>query len=156
MIIGDGDRIVFTGDSVTDAGRGRPIGEGLHAGVGSGYVRQIENLLNVLYPERRFFITNTGCSGDTSRELKARWQNDVMNLKPDWVSVMIGVNDVWHELEFQNGVELERFERIYRMLLQDTLAKLPSLKIVLCVEKEDISVCKGEAFSIHFVIHFAA
>ena len=46
MIIGDGDRIVFTGDSVTDAGRGRPVGEGLHAGVGTGYVRQIENLLN--------------------------------------------------------------------------------------------------------------
>ena len=99
MLIQNGDRIVFTGDSVTDAGRGRPVGEGLHAGVGDGYVRQIETILNVLYPDWTIWISNTGSSGDTSRSLKARWQNDVMNLHPDWVSLMIGVNDVWRQFD---------------------------------------------------------
>ena len=94
MLLADGDRIVFTGDSTTDAGRGRPVGEGLHAGVGSGYVRQVENILNVVYPDWKLWISNTGTSGDTSRGLKNRWQEDVMNLKPDWVSVMIGINDI--------------------------------------------------------------
>ena len=89
MLLQSGDRIVFTGDSTTDAGRARPVGEGLHQGVGDGYVRQIENILNVLYPDWVLWISNTGNSGDTSRGLKARWQNDVMNLNPDWVSVMI-------------------------------------------------------------------
>ncbi len=132
MIIGDGDRIVFTGDSVTDAGRGRPIGEGLHAGVGSGYVRQIENLLNVLYPERRFFITNTGCSGDTSRELKARWQNDVMNLKPDWVSVMIGVNDVWRQFDSPGITTCHVYPDEYRSNLCEMLERtLPMVKGVI-------------------------
>lgn len=95
MLFENGDRIVFTGDSITDADRKRPIGEGLWEGVGTGYVRQIENILNVVYPDKLFWISNTGCNGDNSRDLLARWQNDVMNLKPDWVSVMIGVNDIW-------------------------------------------------------------
>ena len=132
MIIGDGDRIVFTGDSVTDAGRGRPIGEGLHAGVGSGYVRQIENLLNVLYPERKIFITNTGSSGDTSRDLKARWQNDVMNLKPDWVSVMIGVNDVWRQFDSPGITSCHVYPNEYRTNLCEILERtLPIVKGVI-------------------------
>ncbi|MBQ3637177.1 MAG: GDSL family lipase, partial [Clostridia bacterium] len=60
MLLQNGDRIVFTGDSTTDAGRARPVGEGLHAGVGDGYVRQIENFLNVLYPDWSLWISNTG------------------------------------------------------------------------------------------------
>lgn len=99
MLFENGDRIVFTGDSTTDADRGRPVGEGLWAGTGTGYVRQIENILNVVYPDKLFWISNTGCGGNTSLDLRNRWQNDVMNLKPDWVSVMIGINDIWRRFD---------------------------------------------------------
>ena len=65
----DGDKILFTGDSVTDSGRGRPVGEGLWEGVGNGYVRSIDTMLNVCYPELLLHICNTGTSGNTSRDL---------------------------------------------------------------------------------------
>ena len=73
MLFENGDHIVFTGDSTTDNGRGRPVGEGLWDGVGSGYVRVIENILNVVYPERLYWISNTGVSGNTTRDLHDRW-----------------------------------------------------------------------------------
>lgn len=132
MLFENGDKIVFTGDSVTDAGRGRPVGEGLHAGVGSGYVRQIENILNVLYPEREFHISNTGNSGDTSRDLKARWQNDVMNLKPDWVSIMIGINDVWRQFDCPGITDCHVYPDEYRNNLYEILERtLPIVKGVI-------------------------
>ncbi len=99
MLFQNGDKIVFTGDSVTDANRKRPVGEGLWQGVGDGYVRTIDNLLNVIYPDWKIWIANTGCSGNTSRDIKSRWQEDVMNLKPDWVSLMIGINDIWRQFD---------------------------------------------------------
>ena len=104
MLFTSGDRIVFTGDSVTDAGRGRPVGEGLWQGVGDGYVRTIDNILNVVYPDWRIWVSNTGTSGDTSRSLKKRWQEDVMNLKPDWVSLMIGINDNSRTARLSGGI----------------------------------------------------
>jgi len=95
MLLNNGDRIVFTGDSITDCERLRPIGEGFFQGVGNGFVRQVDNLLNAMYPDRNFWITNTGIGGETSRGMLARWQTDVLDLKPDWVNLMIGTNDVW-------------------------------------------------------------
>ena len=99
MIFGAYDRIVFTGDSVTDMGRARPFGEGLFENVGHGYVRVIENMLNTWYPEVPLRITNTGIDGNTSRDLLARFQTDVLDLKPDWVSICIGINDVWRQFD---------------------------------------------------------
>ena len=69
LLFENNDRIVFTGDSVTDSGRGRPVGQGLWDGVGNGYVRAIDSLLAVSYPESLFHIMNTGSSGFTSRDL---------------------------------------------------------------------------------------
>ncbi len=95
----DGERIVFTGDSVTDDGRKRPIGEGLWEGVGKGYVRQIDNFLNVFYPELKIHVINTGISGNTSKDLLNRFDEDVMKLNPDTVVIMIGINDVWRQFD---------------------------------------------------------
>jgi lysophospholipase L1-like esterase len=74
-------------------------------------------------------------------DLYARVKADCWNYNPDLISILIGVNDIWHEINHNNGVEIERFEKVYRMLIEDTLAKLPSVKIVLC----EPFVLEGEA-----------
>lgn len=93
------DRIVFAGDSVTDMGSANPVGEGLFDNVGRSYVRIVENMLAVYYPEVFVRITNSGISGNTSRDLLARFDRDVVNLNPDWVSICIGINDVWRQFD---------------------------------------------------------
>jgi lysophospholipase L1-like esterase len=99
MIFEKLDRIVFTGDSVTDMGSVNPVGEGLRDSLGFGYVRMVENLLMSVYPELTLRVTNSGFNGNTSRDLLARWERDVLNLHPQWVSIMIGINDVWRQFD---------------------------------------------------------
>jgi lysophospholipase L1-like esterase len=91
MKIAKGAIVLFTGDSITDCGRARPVGKG--AGLGSGYVAIAQERL------KDNVVLNTGISGHTVRDLAARWDNDVINLKPDWLSVMIGTNDVWRQFD---------------------------------------------------------
>lgn len=99
MIFSLRDRIVFAGDSVTDAGSQTPVGEGLFDNTGFGYVRMVENLLMATYPELALRITNSGISGNTSWDLRQRWDRDVISLSPQWVSICIGVNDVWRQFD---------------------------------------------------------
>ncbi len=99
MLFENGDRIVFAGDSVTDMGSEQPVGEGLFDNVGRGYVRILENMFSVYYPEIFLRITNSGISGNTSRDLLARFDRDVVLLNPDWVSICIGINDVWRQFD---------------------------------------------------------
>lgn len=99
MLFENMDRIVFAGDSVTDMGSQNPVGEGLFDNTGRSYVRVIENMLSVWYPERKIRVTNSGISGNTSRDLLARFDRDVVDLKPDWVSICIGINDVWRQFD---------------------------------------------------------
>jgi len=99
MILENMDRIVFAGDSVTDMGSVNPVGEGLFDNVGRSYVRIIENMLAVYYPEIKVRVTNSGISGNTSRDLLARFDRDVVELNPDWVSICIGINDVWRQFD---------------------------------------------------------
>ena len=81
MIFHTGERIVFIGDSVTEYGHGKPVGEGLFEGVGTGYVRVIENFINIFYPERTIRISNTGISGNNILDLKNRWDTDLLALR---------------------------------------------------------------------------
>ena len=99
MIFENMDRIVFAGDSVTDMGSQQPVGEGLFENVGQGYVRVVENMLAVYYPELFLRVTNSGISGNTSRDLLERFDRDVVDLNPDWVSICIGINDVWRQFD---------------------------------------------------------
>lgn len=99
MIFEHNDRIVFAGDSITDMDRAKPLGEGLFNNLGFGYVRMVENLLASVYPEVYLRITNAGISGNTSRDLLNRFEKDVVELNPDWVSICIGVNDVWRQFD---------------------------------------------------------
>lgn len=99
MIFENMDRIVFAGDSVTDMDSADPVGEGLFDNLGRSYVRVIENMLVAWYPELKIRITNAGISGNTSRDLLARFDRDVVSLDPDYVSICIGINDVWRQFD---------------------------------------------------------
>lgn len=123
MIFEDMDRIVFAGDSVTDMGSAQPVGEGLFENLGVGYVRIIDNLLAAFYPERNIRVTNAGISGNTSRDLLERFQRDVVDLEPDWVSICIGINDVWRQFDSPAmpdcQVQPEEYERnVEKMILE--------------------------------------
>lgn len=118
--------ILFQGDSITDARRDRNDGEYN----GMGYATMCAAELGVSYPGQYTFI-NRGIGGNRTTDLYARWKVDCINLKPDFLSIMIGVNDVWHELNFNNGVSEKRFKNIYSFLIEDTLEALPDIKIML-------------------------
>lgn len=118
--------ILFQGDSITDAGRDREnFGD-----LGKGYPNLLGAEIQYNYPEE-YTVLNRGISGNRVTDLLARWKVDCLNLKPDILSILIGVNDVWHELDWQNGVDTERFELVYRMLLDDVKKALPDTKIIL-------------------------
>ena len=125
-------KILFQGDSITDCGRRDCGGAGFNNwGVGPGYPGMVAAELWAKYPEQ-FEVVNRGISGNRVVDLYARWKVDCLNLMPDVLSILIGVNDTWHELgEGKNGVEVPRYERIYRELLQWTIDTLPGIEIVL-------------------------
>jgi lysophospholipase L1-like esterase len=129
MKIGAGQTLLFIGDSITDAGRKRPVGQG--DGLGGGYPSQVNALLTACYPERKIRVLNTGISGNTVKDLAGRWQKDVMDLKPDYLSVMIGTNDVWRQFDRPKNPEFhvlpEEFESVYTNLLRMTRPTLKGL-----------------------------
>src|SRR5699024_10230008 len=90
-------KLLFIGDSVTDCERAKPHGEGLFQALGNGYVSIIDSFLQSTYPELGIRVVNKGLSGNTVRDLKARWQEDVLDQSPDWLAIMIGINDVWRQ-----------------------------------------------------------
>ena len=115
MIFQNYDRIVFAGDSVTDMGSKNPVGEGLFDNVGRGYVRVLENMFATYYPDVFLRVTNSGISGNTSRDLLERFDRDVVDLAPDWVSICIGINDVWRQFDcpamVKDHVSPEEYEK---------------------------------------------
>lgn len=122
-----GQRIVFIGDSITDAGRRQDP-----QGLGNGYVRLIRDLCSVLHPDLQLEWVNRGISGDTVRHLHERWQRDVIDFQPDWLSVSIGVNDVWRQLDKKGpGVDIPTYERLYREILDEAVAKTKARLILM-------------------------
>ncbi len=100
MIFKDMDRIVFAGDSITDMGSDQPVGDGsLWDALGRSYVRVVDNMLAAYYPEVRVRVTNSGINGDSSADLLKRFQRDVIDLDPDFVSICIGGNDCWRQFD---------------------------------------------------------
>ena len=120
-------RILFQGDSITDAGWNRDNDQFL----GTGYPRLVEAALGFEEPGVHTFI-NRGISGNRIVDLYARIKRDIINLKPDVMSILIGINDVWHEFaESPNGVDAEKFYKIYDMLIEEIKAALPDIKIMI-------------------------
>lgn len=118
--------IVFQGDSITDADRSRTYDTNL----GRGYPALTAAHLNATVPYT-YKSYNRGISGNRIVDLYARIKSDMINLKPDYMSILIGINDVWHELIDGNGVSAEKFEKIYCMLIEELKQALPNLKIMI-------------------------
>lgn len=127
----NGQTILFTGDSITDCGRARPLGEG--AGLGCGYVAFVESLLASCMPQRQLRIINTGIGGNRVIDLEARWVEDVEQYRPDWLSVLIGINDVWRQFDDADNptqVLPAKYEKVYRRLLERIRPDLEGLVLM--------------------------
>ena len=118
--------VLFPGDSITDARRSRE-----HDNFpGYGYANMVMGTLGYKEPyQYRFF--NRGVSGDRVVDLYARIREDMVNLKPDYMSILVGINDVWHEYTRKNGVDAEKFEMVYGLIIEELLRELPNLKLML-------------------------
>lgn len=117
------------GDSITDCNRARPIAEGNE--VGNGYVGLLNALLAVRYPAHGIRVFNMGTNGNNVLDLKARWRKDVLELKPDWLSIFIGINDVWRQfdapLRTEQHVRLEQYAQELEALVRETRPKLQGM-----------------------------
>ena len=117
------DVILFQGDSITDGGR--QGGNDFNHTMGQDYAYIISAQIGAQFPDRNLTFINRGVSGNTVAALAARWQNDTLNLKPNLLSIIVGINDtLW-------GETLDDYEKTYDKLLSDTIAALPGVKIVL-------------------------
>lgn len=127
----DNTTILFQGDSITHGGRSGD-NDWNHL-LGHGYAQMLAARLCMDYPERKLNFLNRGVSADRTVELLARWKTDTLQIKPDVLSLLIGVNDVGGEInQRKGGVPVEHFEKQYRRLLNGTLAVCPDVKFVLC------------------------
>ena len=117
MLLGAHQKIVFIGDSITDCGR-----RGEDGPYGNGYVSMVRSFLIARYPELRLTFVNKGVGGDTVRHLAARWEQDVIREQPDWLSVKIGINDVWRAFgnNVHEAVPLAEYRATLHRLLQRT------------------------------------
>jgi len=122
-------KIVFFGDSITDATRNKEL-DFMASSYGFGYVHNVAEQIMSNEPNK-YVIYNRGISGNRVVDLYARIKKDLWNLEPDLISIFVGTNDVWHEIKYSNGVELDRFEKVYRMMIEDTKKVLPNAKMIL-------------------------
>lgn len=105
--------VLFQGDSITDAGRNRENGLDL----GCGYAMMGAAWFSASYPERRVSFLNRGVGGDSVKDLRARWQRDCLDLKPTWVSIMVGINDTGRRYSRNERTSAEEFESVYGEIL---------------------------------------
>ena len=118
--------ILFQGDSITDAGRSRDNDNDR----GTGYPTLVSAELGYKYPDEYKFI-NKGISGNRIVDLYSRIKCDFINLKPDYLTILIGINDVWHEINDRNGVDNAKFFRVYCNLIEEIKAMLPDIEIFI-------------------------
>ncbi len=123
MIFEAGQRILFVGDSITDAGRARPVGQAGFGGLGNGYVSLVHAMITAEFPELGLKFINVGTSGNTVRDLRSRWQTDVLDLQPDWVFVMIGINDIWRQMDSPTNLDAPVTVGEYAATLKDLVTE---------------------------------
>lgn len=126
-------KIVVMGDSISDCGRARPVGEGSPDALGNGYVRLLDAMVSVDHPEWRLHFVNMGVSGNTSRDLAVRWQVDLVQQKPDYALLQIGINDTWRYFDRPLQPEVHVTTEEYRANLNAMLdgAEAIGCKVIL-------------------------
>ncbi len=119
--------VLFQGDSITDAGRSREDDTDL----GAGYANMASAFFTARRPERNVRFLNRGIGGNRVPDLQARWQADCLDLKPDWVSIMIGINDTWRAFDSGDPTGTESYEEGYRDILTQTRDVLGAKLVII-------------------------
>ena len=128
----EGDTILFQGDSITDAGRNRSSKDAnSQSMLGSGYALMAAASLLQRYPEKALKIFNKGISGNKVYQLAERWDADCLDLKPNVLSIMIGVNDFWHTLTGNYKGTVDTYRTDFGNLLDRTKQKLPDVQLII-------------------------
>jgi lysophospholipase L1-like esterase len=121
---------LFQGDSITDGNRGRS-NDPNHI-MGHGYAFSIASRVGETFAEKQNHFFNRGISGNTITDLEKRWQTDTLELKPDVLSILVGINDTDSVVRNRNVVTAEKYEAVYHSLLTQTRTQLPDCILVLC------------------------
>jgi len=125
--------ILFQGDSITDAGRNKEDNSSNNPGaLGSGYAMLAAAQILEKYAPLNLKIYNKGISGNKVYQLAERWDKDCLEIKPDVLSILIGVNDIWHKLNGQYNGTVEIYRNDYIALLERTKKALPDVKLIIC------------------------
>ena len=126
-LIKDGQLVLFQGDSITDAGRNRedPLN------LGHGYPMMVDAWFQAKHPAKKVRFVNRGISGNRVKDLRARWDKDCIDLKPDWVSILIGINDTWRRYDSNDPTSVDSFEADYRHILERVKNELDA-GLIIC------------------------
>ncbi len=125
--------ILFQGDSITDSGRNREDSNYNSAkAMGFGYAMLSGAVLLEKYPEMDLRVYNKGISGNKVYQLAERWEIDCLDLKPDVLSILIGVNDIWHKLDGHYNGTIEIYKNDFTALMERTKKALPNVKLIIC------------------------
>ncbi|HHV50368.1 MAG TPA: SGNH/GDSL hydrolase family protein [Candidatus Avimonas sp.] len=119
-------RLLFQGDSITDAGRDR---SDIH-NLGRGYARFAAEMLREAFPDKEWEFVNLGISGNRTKDLLARCQTDFVDIQPDILSILIGINDTWRAFDSNDPTTPEQFEENYRKVLEN-VKKHTNAKIIM-------------------------
>jgi len=125
--IAEGETVLFQGDSITDADRARFYPDDL----GKGYASMAAGLFGARYPERGVRFLNRGIGGDRVVDLLDRWDDDCLALRPDTLSILVGINETWRAFDSGDPTPVEAFERSYHELLTRTRDTLPATRLIL-------------------------
>ncbi len=139
-----GSTVLFQGDSITDCGRSRTDLSDL----GGGYAKKVAEIYNILFPDSGVNFVNRGVSGNRAIDLLARYDEDFKAVKPDFISIMIGVNDTWRRYDNNDPTTAEEYEKNYRTLLEKLKSDFPKIKIMIIepylLDSDEAKMCFKE------------
>ncbi|MFZ2539467.1 MAG: SGNH/GDSL hydrolase family protein [Oscillospiraceae bacterium] len=133
-MIKENSKILFQGDSITDAGRTYDVQlEGIvtPCELGIGYPNKVKEFLDTFFKDKNITVLNRGISGNRTIDLRNRWDKDCIDLKPDYLSILIGVNDTWRRYDANDSTCAEEYEANFRHLLQRAKDELNCEIIIL-------------------------